>query len=72
MSSLIRIGVIGDLDLKRPSHKATNDALQHCADNLGVNVEIQWLSTESLEEQLQIRNIGNYDGFWCAPGSQCH
>jgi CTP synthase (UTP-ammonia lyase) len=69
MSSSIRIGVIGDLDLKRPSHKATNDALHHCADNLGVNVEIQWLSTESLEEQLQIRNIGNYDGFWCAPGS---
>lgn len=69
MRSLIRIGVIGDLDLKRPSHKATNEALYHCADNLGINLEIQWLPTESLEKEIQIENISKYDGLWCAPGS---
>ena len=69
MSSLIRIGVIGDLDLKRPSHKATNEALYHCADKLGINLEIQWLPTESLEKEIQIENISKYNGLWCAPGS---
>lgn len=69
MSILVRVGVIGDFDLKKPSHKATNEALQHCADYLGIDLEIQWLPTESLEKKIQINNISKFDGLWCAPGS---
>jgi CTP synthase (UTP-ammonia lyase) len=67
VSSPIKIGIIGDLDLKRPSHKATNEALSHSADYLGINLELQWLPTESLERNTD-KSISNFDGLWCAPG----
>lgn len=68
VSSSIRIGIVGDLDLNRPSHKATNEALSHCADYLGINIELQWLPTESLERDAD-KSLSNFDGLWCAPGS---
>ena len=68
MSGTIRIGIIGDFDFKRPSHKATNEALNHCADYLGISLELQWLPTESLEKDVD-KSISNFDGLWCAPGS---
>ena len=68
MSNLIRIGIIGDFDSQRPSHKATNEALKHCADYIGINVDIKWVPTESLESDTD-KNLSNFDGLWCAPGS---
>jgi len=68
VSSSIKIGIIGDYDKERLSHKATNEALHHCADYLGINLELQWLPTESLERDVD-RNISKFDGLWCAPGS---
>ncbi|WP_094607105.1 CTP synthase [Sporomusa silvacetica DSM 10669] len=67
MSNFIKIGIIGDFESERPSHKATNEALNHCADYLGINLELQWLPTESLEKDTE-KSISNIDGFWCAPG----
>jgi CTP synthase (UTP-ammonia lyase) len=67
VSSSIKIGIIGDYDLERPSHKATNEALNHCADYLGINLELQWLPTESLEKDAD-KNISKFDGLWCVPG----
>jgi CTP synthase (UTP-ammonia lyase) len=67
VSNLIKIGVIGDFESERPSHKATNAALNHCADYLRINLELQWLSTELLERDTD-KSVGNFDGFWCAPG----
>lgn len=68
MSSLIKIGVIGDFDGERASHQATNEALHHCADYLGIKLDVQWLSTESLEGDIDKR-MSSFDGLWCAPGS---
>lgn len=67
MSASIKIGIIGDFDMERPSHKATNEALNHCADYLDINLELQWLPTESLEGDTE-KSISNFDGLWCAPG----
>ena len=67
MSSPIRIGIIGDYEPERPSHKATNEALSHCAAHLGMEVDLQWLPTKSLEEDTNPRMAG-FDGFWCSPG----
>lgn len=67
MSNLIKIGIIGDFESERPSHKATDEALNHCADYLGINLELQWLPTESLEKDAN-RSVRKYDGLWCAPG----
>jgi len=68
VSSLIKIGIIGDYDSQRPAHKATNEALNHCADYLGINLEIQWLPTELLEGDVDA-SICRFHGLWCAPGS---
>ena len=67
MSNFIKIGIIGDFELERPSHKATNEALNHCADYLGINLELQWLPTESLERDAD-KGISKFDGLWCASG----
>jgi CTP synthase (UTP-ammonia lyase) len=64
----INIGIIGDYDMGRLSHKATNEALNHSADYLGINLELQWLPTESLEIDVN-KSISKFDGLWCAPGS---
>lgn len=64
----VKIGIIGDLDLERPSHRATNETLRHCALALGLEINIQWLPTESLEGDLA-QALSGFDGLWCAPGS---
>ena len=68
MSSFIKIGIIGDFDSERPSHKATNEALNHCANYLGINIDFKWLPTESLEVDAN-KSLTKFDGLWCAPGS---
>ena len=68
MNDPLRIGIIGDFDANRPSHKATNEALRHCAENLSMRLQPQWLATENLEGDVQPEMAG-YDAFWCAPGS---
>jgi len=65
---VIKIGIIGDLEPERPSHKATNEALHHCSDHFGIDLEIQWLPTNSLEVDVD-EKIKSFNGLWCAPGS---
>lgn len=67
MNNLVKVGIIGDYELQRPSHRATNEALSHCADYLNINLELQWLPTKSLEINVSER-ISKFDGLWCAPG----
>lgn len=67
MNSIIRIGVIGDYD-GRPSHRATEEAIKHCAEYLKLSLEVQWISTASLEDGVEQKLI-DFDGLWCAPGS---
>ena len=69
MSQLLRIGIIGDLDPSRPSHRATNEALAHAAGALSVTLEICWLPTPSLEQESGESALRQYDALWCAPGS---
>jgi hypothetical protein len=46
----VRIGILGDFNPELRSHHATNDALQHAARKLQLNVESAWLPTPSLLE----------------------
>ena len=69
MSQLLRIGIIGDLDPSRPSHRATNEALAHAAGALGVALNVCWLPTPSLEQESGGAALKRYDALWCAPGS---
>ncbi len=67
MNSIIKIGIIGDYD-GRPSHLATNEAIRHCSEKLDLSVELKWLPTEILENDI-VKTLENFDGLWCAPGS---
>jgi CTP synthase (UTP-ammonia lyase) len=64
----VRIGIIGDFDPKKISHRATHEALLHSADYLGINLDIDWLPTKPLESAAD-EALKGYDGLWCAPGS---
>ena len=64
----IRVGIIGDYDPDKPSHKATDTTLEHAAESLVALVETEWLPTELLEERAT-EEEKRFDAFWCAPGS---
>ena len=69
MNLPIKIGIIGDFDLDRPSHIATNKALEHAAKDLGVSLDSEWLPTLPLEEESSLKELKSFDALWCAPGS---
>jgi CTP synthase (UTP-ammonia lyase) len=65
----LRIGIIGDWDPARSSHVATNEALGHAANALGVALEVSWLPTPALDHPDGTMRLEAYDALWCAPGS---
>jgi CTP synthase (UTP-ammonia lyase) len=67
MAPSLRVAVIGDHDPAFAPHAATDDALQHAAACLGLDVEVRWLPTEPLERDLS--DVRAADALWCAPGS---
>lgn len=67
MNNIIKIGIIGDYD-GRPSHIATQEAIKHSGDYLGVTFVADWIPTVSLLE-MTTQKLKEYQGIWCAPGS---
>jgi CTP synthase (UTP-ammonia lyase) len=67
MTQTLAIAVIGDFDSTFLPHTATNEALEHSARRLGVEVEVEWVPTASLEADLAL--VEAADALWCAPGS---
>ncbi len=65
----VRIGILGDFNPEFRSHHATNDALQHAARKLNLEVESRWLPTPSLIEPGAAALLDSYDGFLASPGS---
>jgi CTP synthase (UTP-ammonia lyase) len=64
----LAIGVIGDFDGARPTHAATNAALGHAAQALGIALETRWLPTAALDP-LRPAELDPLAGFLVAPGS---
>jgi CTP synthase (UTP-ammonia lyase) len=60
-----RIGVIGDFVPGFEPHEAIAGAVRHSAAALGVEVEVCWLDTSSVESA----DLSEYEALWCAPGS---
>jgi CTP synthase (UTP-ammonia lyase) len=56
------IGVIGDFNAKNPTHRFTNDALDH------LGLRFDWVPTESIGDEPATR-LRAYDGMWIAPAS---
>ena len=65
----ITIGIIGDFDKTKPSHPATNEALQHAAALLSLDIKIDWLPTLSFKKKSVKTTIGQYQGLFASPGS---
>ena len=68
MDQKIKIGIIGEFHPDRPSHNATNQALNHAAESLSINLDIAWLQTQLLENDSKVIDLVNFDALWCAPG----
>jgi CTP synthase (UTP-ammonia lyase) len=69
MMKSITIGIIGDFDDNFPSHIATNEALQHAASLLSLDVKIDWLPTLSFKKKSVKTTIGHYQGLFASPCS---
>jgi CTP synthase (UTP-ammonia lyase) len=67
MSRALTVAVVGDFDPTFTPHVATNVAVPHSAAQLGIAVEVVWLPTEPLQEDLGPVLVA--DALWCAPGS---
>jgi CTP synthase (UTP-ammonia lyase) len=69
MQPSLNIGVIGDFNPTNMSHTATNAAITHAAETQGMRADIRWLSTQSLNDEIDESPLKRMDGFLCAPGS---
>ncbi|HTS34842.1 MAG TPA: hypothetical protein VMH04_04160 [Candidatus Solibacter sp.] len=69
MSDAVRIGILGDFNTEFRSHHATNDALQHAARKLKIEVQSEWIPTDSLLNAEAEKKLETFDGLWGAPGS---
>ncbi len=68
MKEELNIGILGDYNPQKPSHPATNEALNHAAHQLSVKMNITWLPTPSLTDRKELWNLSRFDGLWAAPG----
>jgi len=64
----MKIAIIGDYDLNRPSHIATTESIQKVAAYLSKKVVAQWVPTHSLETDDTLGKLQDFDGIWGAPG----
>jgi len=68
MKKKLLVGIIGDFQPTYETHTMTNLSLHHSADRLGVDVEIKWLLTPTLEGNIDGK-MKQLDALICAPGS---
>jgi CTP synthase (UTP-ammonia lyase) len=61
------IGIVADFDAGSKSHRATNDALAHCAAKLGITVEAEWVATTTVHGGE--KRLAGFSGLWIGPGS---
>ncbi len=63
----IQIGLIGDYSPKVTAHIAIPQALAIAANGTGIKVNVTWLPTESLAQDLE--QLSSFNGLWCVPAS---
>ena len=63
---MIKIGLIGDLDVSVAAHRAIPIALGLAAESLGARLDVEWIPTDGIESE---QVLSEYDGLWCVPAS---
>jgi CTP synthase (UTP-ammonia lyase) len=66
---IVNIGIIGDYDVNRASHVATNAAIEHAAAYLSIKVIASWLPTSSFLVENGHKTLEQYDAVWASSGS---
>lgn len=64
----MKIAIIGDYDKNRPSHAATNEAIQKTAASISKKLFVKWIPTQLLEVDDKLALLQEFDGVWGAPG----
>jgi CTP synthase (UTP-ammonia lyase) len=63
------LAIIADFDSASPSHVATNEAVAHSAESLGLHVAPRWIHTAELARPEGVKQLRECNGFWIGPGS---
>jgi len=63
------LAIVADFNPGSKSHGATNDAIAHSADALGLKIEPRWIGTDELARPNGASRIAGFDGIWVGPGS---
>jgi|SRR6478609_5467596 CTP synthase (UTP-ammonia lyase) len=69
MNSAIQVGVIGDFNPSNETHRATDAALKHAADQLSVPIHVEWIPTLDLARTPADAAPRRFHALWCAPAS---
>ncbi len=69
MNRKINIGIIGDFDINKTSHPATNAAIQHAAKYLSIKTNIIWIPTPSFMSETGRTDMEKFDCLWASSGS---
>ncbi len=64
---LVKIAVAGDFNPEYEAHHATNSALKHAAEALGVRVHSPWIATARIDHDPEL--LQEFDGIFASPGS---
>ena len=64
----MKLAIIGEFNPSFRPHVATNEAIEHSKQSLGIQVEVGWVSTDYIVDNFN-SIIDTYNGFWIAPGS---
>jgi len=63
----VRIGLVGDRNDAHTAHRAIPKALELAAAEAGVDVELEWIGTETVDPSAPA--LERCDGLWCIPAS---
>jgi CTP synthase (UTP-ammonia lyase) len=66
---MVTVGIIGDFNPESDTHQATNAALHHAAQALGITAVVSWLPTSTLRPDPVHQFLAPCDALWAAPGS---
>jgi CTP synthase (UTP-ammonia lyase) len=68
MPKEICIGIIGDFHPEYSVHLDTNLSFKQVAKRTGIRINVEWISTPSLEDHVE-KKLDGFNAFLCAPGS---
>lgn len=66
MNNTVSIGILGDFDEQKPSHRATNSSLAGIERELEITVEHPWIPSTSISKNCT--ELEEFSGLWAGPG----